>query len=534
MELRHVLRVIRAWFLLLIACTVLGGGGGYVMSQMTPPTYESRATLIVGHSLSSANPDFQQLQVAQRLSQTYAEVARTRPVLQRVIERLNLQDVSTSDLRQAIAVEAVRDINLIRITASSQWPEAAADIANALAAELVAASPSIQGQQREIQEFLLRDVAATQRQIDDFQAEVDRLLGLPNRSLTEEERLETLQGRLAALRQTYASLLSQLASAAPNRLTVVEPAVPASGPSAPRTMFNTALGAMLGLIVALALAFIVDHLDDTLTNSEEVEALAALPTLGHVAQLAVSRRKDPIYRLVSLLFPRSPAAESFRSLRTNIEFCSVDSPLRTVLVASAAPGDGKTLVAANLAVVLAQAGKKVLVVDADLRRPSAHLMFNLPNTHGLTTMLRSADASTAAGIQTTEVRGLSVLASGPIPPNPAELLGSDRMRTLLKTLTERYDLIILDSSPLSAVTDAAVLASAVDGTLLVVKARRTRRPAMRFALEALSRVNARVLGVVLNGVGKEVSGAYQDYYGQSPVLQEPPPARSQPAPRSGR
>ena len=222
--------------------------------------------------------------------------------------------------------------------------------------------------------------------------------------------------------------------------------------------------------------------------------------------------RSEIYRLAVLLYPRSAIAEAYRTLRANIEFASVDAPIRTILVTSSIPGEGKTVTAANLAAVFAQAGRRVLLVDADLRKPGVHALFDLPNSSGLTTILRNSEANLDAIAHPTEQEGLRVLTTGPLPPNPAELLGSQRMRMVLERLQDAADLVVFDSPPLLAVTDAAVLSSFLDGTLLVIDAKRSRRRAVRPAKDALTRAGANVFGVVLNRVPARAHSEYGGYH----------------------
>jgi non-specific protein-tyrosine kinase len=299
-----------------------------------------------------------------------------------------------------------------------------------------------------------------------------------------------------------------------NLLTMVDPATPATEPSSPRVLLNTLLAAALGLMVAFGLAFLIEHLDDTVKSPDDVTAVAELPTLGVIAQIRNTRNKVDREVLVTLVSPRSPVAESFRTLRTNLEFTSLDTPLRTLVVTSAVPGEGKSTVSANIAVAFAQAGKKVLLVDADMRRPSIHRLFEVPNAFGLTTMLRADQTSLESVSHRTEEPDLRVMTTGPLPPNPAELLASQRMQGLLKRLSEEVDLIVIDSPPLHAVTDAAVLASETDGVLIVSHAGRTRRGALGQAKEALARVGANVVGVALNRLTERTTaGYYYRYYG---------------------
>ncbi|OGO43226.1 MAG: capsular biosynthesis protein [Chloroflexi bacterium RBG_16_57_9] len=214
--------------------------------------------------------------------------------------------------------------------------------------------------------------------------------------------------------------------------------------------------------------------------------------------------------LVTLVNPRSAVAEAYRSLRTNLEFSSLDHPLRTMILTSAAPEEGKSVTLANLAVAMAQAGKRVIVADCDLRRPSQHRLFELRQNPGLTTMILEESALNRPPLQSTSVPNLQVLTSGPLPPNPAELLSSQRMIDVIKALADQADVVLFDAPPVIAVTDAVVLAAKVDGVLLVVQAGRTRREHVEKAKALLDKVNARVVGSILTNVRADSSLQY--YY----------------------
>ena len=206
--------------------------------------------------------------------------------------------------------------------------------------------------------------------------------------------------------------------------------------------------------------------------------------------------------LITIRDPGSAAAEAYRTLRTNLLFSSLDRPLHTILITSSAPNEGKSTTLANLAVTMAEAEQRVLIVDCDLRRPSLHTLFGLPNEHGLTSsMLEQAES--ALPIQATSVPGLRLLPSGPLPPRPADLLGSRRMGALLERLRREADIVLFDTPPVGAVTDAAVLAPQMDGVLLVLHAGQTRRDRAREARQILDKVKANIVGVVLNGAKLE-------------------------------
>jgi non-specific protein-tyrosine kinase len=511
-DLRRLIAIVRAWFPLLIASVVLAAGAAFVVSNLQEKVYEARATLIVGQSLTGVNPDYSQLLVSQRLSTTYAAVATTRPILDAVIKRLGL-DVTSVELLKRVVADAPTDSTLLTFTAQDSDPARAAAIANALAEELIAASPAIQGREADFQGSIDADLKATQDQIRATQAQLETLSGLPKRTAAQDAQLATLEGRLASLRSTYATLLSFSSGNSSNLLSVVEPAAPPISPISPRPLLNTLLAAVLGLLIAVGIAFAAENLIDAIKDSDDIREASGLSTVGTIARMKGDAGRNQIYQVAALLYPRSGVAEAYRTLRTNVEFASVDAPIRTLLVTSAMTGEGKTVTAANLAVVFAQAGRRVLLVDADLRKPGVHLMFNLPNAHGLTTLLRNDEVSLDAIAQVTEQDNLRALTTGPLPPNPAELLGSQRMRTVLGMLGTSADLVIFDSPPLQAVTDSAILSSFLDGTLLVVDAGRSRRRAVRQGREALARADATVLGAVLNRVPAKAHSDYADYYG---------------------
>jgi non-specific protein-tyrosine kinase len=205
--------------------------------------------------------------------------------------------------------------------------------------------------------------------------------------------------------------------------------------------------------------------------------------------------------LITLASPRSAVAEAYRTLRTNLQLSSLDQPLRTLLVASAGADEGKSTTLANLAVTFAQAGRRTILVDSDLRRPSLHGLFGTPNDRGLTTMLLQDDAP--APLAETPIEGLRLLPSGPVPPNPSELLASRRLEGAIERLKDDADLVLFDSPPALAVSDAAVLSRRVDGVVLVVSAGRTRREHAARARQVLERAGARLLGVVLNNASLE-------------------------------
>ncbi len=219
---------------------------------------------------------------------------------------------------------------------------------------------------------------------------------------------------------------------------------------------------------------------------------------------------EKLSNLITVSEPRSPISEAYRTLRTNLDFASLDEALKTLVVTSAGVDEGKSTTLANLATVSAQAGRRVILVDADLRRPTMHQIFGLSNEVGLTTVMMDNSGLASPPVQETGVEGLSVLTSGPLPPNPAEMMGSRRMEEIIGTLAELADQVFFDTPPVVAVTDAAVLATKVDGVLLVIGAGKTRRELARSAVQRLEQINARLVGTVLTDVRMDTG--FRGYY----------------------
>ena len=327
------------------------------------------------------------------------------------------------------------------------------------------------------------------------------------------DEVSNLEKNITLYQQIYVNLLSNRETVRLNRmqniLTVVQtnPALASGAPIRPRTIFNTMLGAIGSLILAVVTILVMDFLDTTIKTSEDVERVLGLPVMGYsLAVESADTDKDGPY---VARVPRSPAAEAFRSLRTNLEFLGVDKPLRSILISSPGASEGKTTIASNLAAVIAQSGKQVALVDADFRRPRVHHEMGMANRVGLSDVFR--DRLTLKDvIQHWNGLTLSVVTSGGIPPNPAELLASEKMRQILDELESQFDLVIVDSTP-TIVTDSQLIAARVDGVLLVLWPGRTNAEAARSAVEQYRRVGAHLLGVVMNNIQPGQGYGYTPY-----------------------
>lgn len=494
MELRALLRVLNTRGRIIVAIVALALIGALMATLLTPKAYTSWSTVNVGQALTSSNPDIAEITASQRLSQTYAQLVTTRPVLQAVIDDLRLP-ITPEELQSYVSVSAQQDSTLLSIFVDYGDAQTAADIANGLAEELVSRSASLRGQESGVQDFVNQEIDALEGQIADSTAQLQALLAISTPTPEQDQQIQTLENRLASLRSAYAGLLAFTSASAANQVTVVDPAVPATSPSTPRPAMNFALALVLGLLLALGIAFLIDYLDDSIKTIDDAERITGAPVIGVIPKIHADA--DSKAMLVTLANPRSVAAEAFRSIRTNLEFTEIDTAVKTILVTSAQQREGKTTVAANLAVAFARTGRSTRLIDGDLRMPGVHRLFALSQSPGLTNVLR--DSGRLADVsQATEDSNLRIMTSGTTPPNPAELVASDRMRVVLKRIKTGMDIVIIDSPPINAVTDAAVLAGQVDGVVLVIDVGSTPQAAARRAAEAIAITGARILGVVAN------------------------------------
>ena len=303
-------------------------------------------------------------------------------------------------------------------------------------------------------------------------------------------------------------------------------------PVKPKKKLNLMLAGIIGLMLGVGIAFVIEYMDNSIRSPEEVERLG-LPLLGTIPVIAEEEEGEKgngrlklrpgalngdeeaqqlSRRLVAHFRPKSPISEAYRTVRTNIQYSRPDEPIRSLLVTSPGPGEGKSTTAANLAITFAQLGYKTLLIDADLRRPVMHRVFDLDRNKGLTNCLVGREKLDDV-VNVTQIENLYVLTCGPLPPNPSEMLGSEAMRRLLGEAVEKFEAVVLDSPPVLAVTDAAVMSTEADGAVLVVRAGKTDRHAAVRAYESLRKVGANVIGGLLNGVRVEnLYGSYYYYY----------------------
>jgi non-specific protein-tyrosine kinase len=526
MEIREYIIPIRKWWWLIVGATILAGLAGYVIATQQPQQFQTQATVQIGQSIiDDPNPVTSVLWVSQQLALTYADISRRAPVRTATMEALGL------DWLPEYSARSVPNTQLMEIVVVDTNAERAAAVANEVANQLILQSPtSLEQDEQERQAFineqldrLESQITLAQEEVAEKQGELGGLFSARQIADSESELVE-IQSRLAGLQTTYGQLIANSKRGAVNSLTLVEPAFVPRSPIGPNIGLLTIMAAVIGLIVSTSVTYLIEYMDDSIRTPDDVSRVTELPTLAGIAKIKTDSEED---RLITISHPRSPISEAYRVLRTGIQFSAVDAPEHSVImVTSPNPSEGKSLTVGNLGVVMAQAGKNVLIIDADLRRPRQHQIFSVSKNQGLTNLMleynvNENEAATLSLFKkfiqrpSSVASGLHILPSGPIPPNPSELLGSAKMRALLRKLSSQFDMIILDSPPALAVTDAVLMSTQTDGVLVVLDAGRTKKAHLQQVNELLNEVGARVIGTVLNRLSPRGDGYYYYYYYQN-------------------
>lgn len=491
------------WSWVIVIAVVVAAVGAYIVSKVIPPVYQAKTTVLVDMAPSNKSLDYNTLLLSSQLTQTYSQMLIKTPVLEEVASRLGIPAVDP----KTITAKPVTNTQLINIFAESTNPELAADVANIIVAVFADQVSSLQEIRFSASEQSLQ---AQMTDIENKIKEANEQLATA-RLQTEKTRLETT---IANYSQTYSGLLTsyeqvRLAKAQTlSSIVQIEPAETPIEPIRPRTFMNVAIAGLVSAILACGLIIGFDLMNDTIRTPEQIVDKLGLPVLGVISHYP---NNDGIPITESQ--PMSPITEAFRTLRTNVKYAgaSLDIPLRSIMITSALPGEGKTEVLVNLGVVLAQNKLRVLLMDADLRRPTLHRRLGLDNLIGLSQIFVHPELGIGYSLQPTRISGLTAITAGDSPPNPSELLGSQLMGNILEQLKNNYDVLLIDTPPSLAVTDAAVMLPYVEGMLLVVKPGSTSVAPLRRVVNQFQQLNANLLGVVLNDINLR-SSSYGYYY----------------------
>lgn len=442
------------------------------------------------------------------------------------------KDARIINLRQKISELKDKESGLLQ-KYTKEWPEV-----QQVEAQIKSLEDELKKAPAEVLSSMKAKADAASTQLSGLQAAYSKESGLTAQQTKNIIELASMRADLASDQQYLNTVLQKrrelnaVSGTGGTNVSVSNNSRLPHAPIGPQRMRTILIAFMLSLVAGIGLAFLLDFLDDSIRSVDDISRYINLPSLALIPAAGSDKPRlrggapaaaTDTTALAMVKDVRSPIAESYRHLRTSLLLSSAGTPPRTILVTSSQPSEGKTTTAINTAFILAQTGAEVLIIDCDLRRPRLHAHFNLPNVRGLTNALSGDTAEIESLLQTCEPSpNLKVLTSGPMPPNPAELLGSEEMRKLLKSLSERFTHVIVDSPPAISFTDASILSTFVDGVILVVHGGRSSRAVVRRAKQQLMDIGANIFGVVLNNVKMQSKGnyyysgyysGYYDYYG---------------------
>jgi succinoglycan biosynthesis transport protein ExoP len=509
MDFQAYIAPLRKWWWLILASSLVAAVSSIVVTWQQAPIYQASTALVIGRSVYDPNPTSNDIYLSQQLTRYYADLAYRDQVINATMTALGL------DWLPEYNVQPLPNTQTIEITVNDISPIRAQAVANELANQLILQTPSrSEGETSERQGFinnqlsqLEESITKTQNEIIEKQAELEDMTSARQIADTEQEII-ALETKLSTLQANYAALLASTEQGAINTLSVIEQASLPISPIGPNKNMIVLLSTAIGFLLGSGAAYLIEYLDDTIKSSEEITNKFQIPVIGIIADITNSNNHG-IYVTEQ---PHSVITEAFRTIRTNLEFSGIDKPLNTILVTSVGVSEGKSFVAVNLATIIAQSEKKVLLLDADLRKPNIHNYLGITNSVGLSDIFRG-DLSPLSAIKPSQNSKLGVIPAGRPPPNPTELIGSLKMDQILEKLKNLSDIIIIDGAPI-LVSDSVILSNKVDGVILIIRYGITRQFMIKNALEQLKRADVRILGAVLNGTpqkSNEYWGWYQYY-----------------------
>ncbi|CAN5869782.1 hypothetical protein BH24CHL4_BH24CHL4_02750 [soil metagenome] len=514
LSVNNLFQLGRRWWWLLLLAPLVAGGVAFIQVSRQQELYSSSATVEINPpSVGADTFSFYDPSIVA----TYRELITTTAVLGPLVDRLDLP-ITETELRGKISTEPVADTRLMRIAVSDPDPESAAFLANQVAEEFQAFAelrtrqligPYRAALEQQIEETNA-NIGLTQQLIDDLVARDD--VTAPETAA----QIETLRQNLRDLQGTYRELIVSVnrmdleTAGAQTGVVVVQDAEPPSVPYAPDVQLYTLLAAFAGLCLAVGAIAIYEYFDNTTKVETPFPELVGAPLLATIP-IIPGLGDAQHHQLFLIDQPASSPSEAVRLLRTNVEFAAAGNEIATLAVTSSGPSEGKSTVVANLGAALAQAGFSVAVVDADLRRPTLHKIFAVRNERGLSNLLAKPDMKWQEVARAIPGLSLFLITSGPIPPNPADLLRSEQLQSLLSQISSQVDIVLVDTPPALAASDALLISDSTDAVLMVCRANHTRIDKLQRAVEALPD-SARIIGVLLNQHKRQGDEDYDYYY----------------------
>jgi capsular exopolysaccharide synthesis family protein len=506
MTLNDIISPLIKWWWLLLASTLIAALSSYYVSSQQPALYQSSTTLMIGSAIDNPNPTSGELYLEQQLAGTYTNIANQNPIREATMEALGLTWLPE------YYVSTLTNSQLIQIVVIDTVPERAQVVAQELANQLILQSPSgLNQQDQERKDFIEGQLNALQEQIVNTQTEIETLqlqlgeLNSASQIADTQNQIRALTSVLGTLQSNYGILLSNTAQGATNTLSIIETAAVSNQPVGPNILMTVILSSDVGFSLAAAGAYLLEYLDKSIKNAEEASELVEASVIGYIPKFP---KNETAWDYVSQN-PRSPISDAFRTIRTNLEFSKAVREIKTILVTGTSVAEGKSTIASNLALIFAQSDKNVLLLDADLRKSAIQEILGLHDNKGLSNLI-SNQAELSETILPINNGKVKLIPAGQYPPNPAELLGSVKFDKLLEHLKSNTDIIIIDGPPLS-VTDASILASKVDGIILVVRPGHTNRDAIKALIKPLELISTPILGIISNR-DKNRPSYYADYY----------------------
>ena len=502
MEQKYI-NILRRWLWLMILTTLVAGAATYWFSLQQTPIYETRARLIVGPGIENLSPELNALRAGGQLMQTYAELATTRPVLQAVADDLGL-NLNLDELGRRISVKTNQETQILGVVVQHENPQLAAAIANSVAELLVRMSPSgmsdnpamaLNIQMRSEVERIDQIITESQARIDELENRIETVTTVEEQRLLVDELFRE-RTRQSEAHRNLTLLYDSLSQASTNQVRIIEPAAVGYRVDS-QIRLKVMISALVGLVLGMVIALAFEYFDDTIKSVEELTKAADVPLLGTIARHK-SLRGAGRERLAVQALPESRTAENYRMLGTKLLFANGADRVRSVLLSSAQMSEDTGEIAANLAVILAQTGNRVVLVDANLNRPTIGQIFGIPDRLGGLTDVLTGQAKTPRLATVSWAPGLSILPSGPVSYDSFSLLSSNRMLNLLKQLESQVDIVIVTASPLLAFADSLILASRVDGAVVVARRGKVRPDMVSQVVKSLRSLNAHIIGTVLD------------------------------------
>ncbi|MFN2263552.1 MAG: polysaccharide biosynthesis tyrosine autokinase [Anaerolineales bacterium] len=502
-QVKNIVAVLVRFLWLVIGLAIIGGFGGYLMSQKQTPVYEATTTILVGEILESTDLNRTDILTSELVATTYAEMVRRQPVMEGVVGSLGL-DQDWRQLKSQVRVNLIEGTQLIQINVESSTPSKAQLIADEIATQLISFSPS-QNQMQGTD----NTQAFVQQQLENLQARLES--GENRRALLDQqlantrttERLNAIQGEIDILdslltewENNYTQLLIFLGNRqSPNNLTIIEPAQASTNQIRPNIRLYVLIGSGVGIFLAISLIFLFEYFDDSIKSSNEIQHGFNSQSLGTVPRISGVDNESKLAVIQDYL---SSTSEVFRLIGGNLQLYNKVGNQKTFIVTSPNQSEGKSLITASLGTVLAQSGLSTIIVDANLRRPAVHELFHVENKKGLIDIISQEKFSIEDYLRDTQVENLRILSIGKTELNPSGLLMEHKVRPIISSLKKQADVILFDSSSVLDNADAMFLSTQMDGVLLIAASKRTKKDQLSKSIQNLEIAGANISGIVFN------------------------------------